>query len=88
MFKYIAYKEWLKTRYAILILALIASSQIVYLFVKLARSLRVAGHEHIWDVVVNRDVFLMPSLKYLPLFVAIILALAQYIPEVLQNVLS
>lgn len=85
MFRNIAYKEWLKCRYALAVLIIMAIVQIVYLFVGLNKSMRFAGDEHIWDVIVNRDVFLLSSLKFMPLIFASTIGIVQFIPEIIQK---
>lgn len=85
MFKNIAYKEWLKCRYAFIAIVITAIAQIVYVFVGISKSMRFVGSEHIWDVIVNRDVFLLSSLKYMPIIAACTIGLVQFIPEIMQK---
>ena len=85
MIKAILYKEWIKTKWAWA--AIVCSGVLlhIYLFVRLGRSFRLAGHEHIWDVIINRNQFLFYDLKYFPLAAGILLGLSQFVPEMAQK---
>jgi hypothetical protein len=82
MIKALLYKEWLKTRWFLLAIAVAGLLLHIYMFMKTGRSLRLVGAEHIWDVVVNRNTFLFADLKYLPVLAGTLLGLAQYLPEI------
>lgn len=82
MIKALLYKEWLKTRWFLLAIAVAGLLLHIYMFMKTGRSLRLVGAEHIWDVAVNRNQFLFPDLKYLPVLAGTILGLSQYLPEI------
>lgn len=77
----IFYKEWIKTRWYLLALLLAGLIIEGVMFLKLGRSFRFAGHEHLWDVVVNRQQFLFPYIKFFPLVAGLVLAAAQLVPE-------
>jgi hypothetical protein len=82
MIKALLYKEWLKTRWFILALTIVGLLLHVYMFLRVGRSFRLVGAEHIWDVVITRNQFLFSDIKYLPLLSGIILGLSQFIPEI------
>jgi len=58
---------------------------LTYIFLKMGRSFRFAGMEHLWDVIVNRQQFVFRDLKYFPLAAGICLGFAQYVPEMIQK---
>ncbi len=80
--KSIYYKEWIKTRwyiFAILLLGIIIEA---IMFLKLGRSFRFAGHEHLWDVIINQLQFLFLQIKFFPLAAGIVMAASQIMPEI------
>jgi hypothetical protein len=85
MKKALLYKEWIKTKWFGLGILAIGILLLSYIFMKLGRSFRFVGMEHLWDVVINRDQFLFRDLKYFPLAAGACLGLSQFIPEVIQK---
>jgi hypothetical protein len=85
MIRAIIYKEWIKTRWILLAILLTGIAIELYLFLKLGRSFRIAGHEHLWDVVINRNQFLFSGLKFIGLASGIALGVAQLLPEIHQK---
>lgn len=85
MWKSIIYKEWLKTRWLIGGLWLVALGLLGYIFISLGRIFNLLGMEHIWDVIINRHHGLFSEINYYPLAFGILLALAQFIPEMLKK---
>ncbi|MCT4588265.1 MAG: hypothetical protein N4A71_10615 [Carboxylicivirga sp.] len=85
MEKALLYKEWKKTRLFTLGIAIIGIILLGYILLKLGRSFRLAGMEHLWDVIVNRKQFMFRDLKYFPIAAALCLGMAQYFPEVIQK---
>lgn len=85
MIKSLIYKEWLKTRWIFVIIFIAAILLHWYVFSKIGRALGVAGREHIWDVIVNRDQFMFSDYAYSPLFSAVLIAIFQFVPETVQK---
>lgn len=81
----LVYKEWKKTKWISIGILSVGVLLLTYIFMKLGRSFRFAGMEHLWDVVINRDQFLFRDLKYFPLAAGVCLGLAQFIPEIIQK---
>lgn len=79
------YKEWKKTKWFSIGILSLGILLLSYIFMKLGRSFRFVGMEHLWDVVVNRDQFLFRDLKYFPLVAGLCLGLAQFVPEIIQK---
>ncbi|TKG95736.1 hypothetical protein EYV94_05430 [Puteibacter caeruleilacunae] len=79
------FKEYKKTKWFILGIILAGIALHTYTFLKLGRSFRFAGMEHLWDVIINRDQFMFRDLKYFPLAAGVCLGVAQFVPEVIQK---
>ena len=79
------YKEWIKIRW-FFTAAIIAGVVIeLIMFLKLGRSFRFAGHEHLWDVIVNKHQFMFSMIKYYPICVGVIIGMAQVLPEISRS---
>jgi len=85
MKKALLYKEMKKTKRVGLIVFLLGIILLAYIFIKLGRSFRFAGMEHLWDVIINRDQFVFRDIKFFPLLAGICIGLAQYVPEMIQK---
>lgn len=85
MEKAILYKEWLKTR-AYCLLALIAScAMVAYCLLKMQYVISMKGMDHLWIVMMERDAVFIDRLTYMPLVVALLLAVVQFVPEMQQK---
>jgi hypothetical protein len=82
MIKGLLYKEWIKTRWFLLAIAIVGMVLHIYMFMRVGRSFRLVGAEHIWDVIITRNQFLFSELKFLPLLDGALLGLSQFIPEI------
>lgn len=85
MWKAIVYKEWLKTRWLLLGLSVLGLGVLVYMFISLGRVYRIMGIAEVWDVIVNRHQILFTELQYYPVLCGTLIALAQFIPEMLKK---
>lgn len=88
MIKAIFYKEWIKTRWMIVVSFLIASGFLFYLLLNLFRVIDLKGAVHIWDVMIQRDALFVDLFKYVPLFIGVILGITQYAPEMYHKCLK
>ncbi|MEG1617326.1 MAG: hypothetical protein RR202_11005 [Bacteroidales bacterium] len=88
MNKAIFYKEWIKTRWMLLLSLLVLVGFSTYLLLNLYRVLDLKGAVHIWEVMIQRDALFVELLKYLPLLIGIILGVTQYVPEMHQKCLK
>jgi len=52
------------------------------------RSFRFAGEVHLWEMIIQKDLVLIDLLKYLPLIAGVLIAIAQYIPEMIKRKLK
>lgn len=85
MIKALLYKEWIKTRWFVLGIGIAALVLHLYMWLRVGRSFRLVGAEHIWDVIVTRNQFLFREIKYFPLISGLLLGLSQFIPEITQR---
>ncbi|WP_430933321.1 hypothetical protein [Saccharicrinis sp. 156] len=85
MEKALLYKEWKKTELFVWGIFGVGIILLTYTFLKLGRSFRFVGMEHLIDVIVNRKQFAYTDMKYYPLAAGLCLGLAQYIPEMIQK---
>ncbi len=81
MTKAIFYKEWIKMRWVLVVLASVFVAMIPYLTISIHSKFRFAGKAHLWTVIAERDVNLISQLQYLPLVAGLLLALFQFVPE-------
>ncbi len=85
MIRALIFKEWKKTKWFIIAIAVLGLLIEGYIFLRIFRSVRMVGMSHIWDVVVNRNTFLFSHIKYFPIASGVVLALAQFIPEMMDK---
>jgi len=85
MTKAILYKEWIKVRWLLLLVALIYTATVVFTLVKVNRSFRFAGAVHLWEMIIQKDLVLIDYLKYLPLIGGVLIALGQFVPEMIKR---
>ena len=81
MYNALFYKEWVKTWKLIALATIVFGGSITYSFISITQDLRVSGAIDVWESVIMKDLPLLPTLKWLPLLVSVLLALAQYVPE-------
>ena len=79
------YKEWVKTRWAVLLLSLLGLGVVGYALLSLERIVSVRGVSHLWEVLLSKDVLLLDALKYQPILCGLVLAVVQWAPEMVQK---
>ncbi len=84
MYQSLFYKEWIKTRKLTGLLVILFAGLITYIFIDILQQLRTAGNVGFVETVVQKDIHLLPLIKYLPVLAGILLAINQYTPE-MQN---
>ena len=82
MNKMIIFKEWLKTRWVILGSAVVALAATLFCLLNLSKTIEINGAEAIWSTLLMKDTVLVEMLKYIPIAIGIVVAIAQFIPEV------
>lgn len=88
MWKAILYKEWIKTRWYLLICIVISCAFAGYAMLKLHRALALMGAGHIWEVMITRNAVFIDQMKYVPLIAGLLLAVAQFVPEMQRKSLK
>jgi hypothetical protein len=84
MFKAIAFKEWLKIRWTFLAMVLVCTGITVNVALDISHLMTVEKATSVWSYVILMQYPFYSSLRYLPLLVGIAVAVAQFVPEVLQ----
>ena len=77
----IFYKEWIKTRWYLLLALLVTLGFAGYSMLRINRVASMKGVEHVWEVMLSRDTVFVDLLEFIPLLVGILLALVQFVPE-------
>ncbi len=81
----IIYKEWIKTRWLILGIAVVMAGMLFYSFLNLSKVVEFRGAEILWSTLVGKDTVLLEIFRYAPAACGVLLALAQFLPEVQQK---
>ena len=81
MYRSLLYKEWIKTRGAVVVIAAVFAGVGIYSFMKLNEGIRLSGIVNVWETAVQKDSLFFPYFGYLPLLAGVLLAVTQYIPE-------
>lgn len=81
MIKAIFYKEWIKTRWYILLALLVSLGFSAYAMLRISRVCSLKGAEHLWVVMMQRDAIFVELLQYVPLILGLVFALVQFVPE-------
>lgn len=85
MIKAILYKEWIKTRYLFLLLAVISVAFIAYCQLRISKVVSLRGAAHLWEILLSRDHTFHETMRYVPLFSGVLFALFQFVPEMQQK---
>ncbi len=85
MIKSLFYKEWLKTRYTIICCAFIIIASCIYLHLSIKHSISKNGVEQYWFSLLYFRFIYFNDLKYIPAFIGIVLAISQYMPEIINK---
>ena len=82
------YKEWIKTRWYLLLAFLTLMGFTGYSMLRFYRALGMKGAEHLWEVMLTRDAIFVDLLTYIPVLLGIVLALVQFMPEMHRKCLK
>ncbi len=85
MFKSIVFKEWLKIRWFLIILSLIGIIAAGNIFLKVQHNIAFNEATKYWYLILFQNHHYFSSLKFLPLFIGLVIAAAQYIPEIMER---
>jgi hypothetical protein len=81
MYKSIIYKEWIKTRRVIALMALLFVGLGVWSFLKINEECRISGMVNLWETLLQKGVVFFAIFRFAPLFLGAMLAITQYVPE-------
>ena len=84
----IFYKEWIKTRWYLLLATLTMFGFVIYSMLRINRVANLKGIEHVWEVMLSKDVVFVDLLEFIPLFVGVLLAVVQFVPEMHRKCLK
>lgn len=84
----IFYKEWIKTRWYLLLMFIATLGFAGYSMLRISRVAELKGVAHVWEVMILKDVVFVDLLQYIPLLAGLLLALVQYMPEMYHKCLK
>ncbi|MDR2413792.1 MAG: hypothetical protein LBD64_02255 [Odoribacteraceae bacterium] len=86
MIQAICYKEWIKTRQALLLSGLLLAAYVAYAFIHTGQLFRVDGAVAAWTGMILKGTFLLPAaLRWIPLATGVLVGLAQFVPEMTER---
>lgn len=85
MIKAIFYKEWIKTRWYFLAMFISSISITIYTLLKIGRVITFKGADHLWAIMLTRENTFIEQIAYLPIICGILLAVTQFVPEIVQK---
>lgn len=85
MNKALLFKEWIKTRWILLLIFAVFALGMAYIALRISSASRNVGIPHLWEVFIQKNVVLLDLLKMFPLLAGIILGIAQFIPEMVKK---
>ena len=80
--KHLLYKEWLKTRWFAAVSLLLGIILSTYACIDALSSFHSLGGSFFYSTLLSGNISLMGQLKYLPLGVALLIGLSQFMPEI------
>lgn len=84
----ITYKEWIKTRWFLLVSLLAHLGFVGYSLLRVHRVAALHGEDHVWVVMMTHDQVFIDLLQYIPLITGLLLALFQFCPEMYHKCLK
>ncbi|RKY60863.1 MAG: hypothetical protein DRP96_04815 [Candidatus Neomarinimicrobiota bacterium] len=85
MIKAIFFKEWLKIRWVVFGAVLLALGFLTYIGLNLRQYFKMNDPINVWIYFIQRKVLYYSILKFIPAFIAVILAIAQFTPEMVKK---
>jgi hypothetical protein len=79
------YRDWIKSRWALLIIVAVFAGVTAWSFISIATGLRLIGAGVVWEDVVQKGTTYFDYLKFLPLLAGVLLAVVQYAPEIINK---
>ena len=81
----IFFKEWLKIRTTYFCSAIVLAAMTLYCLLRIERILAIKDVPHLWQLMLERDMVFVDVLQYVFPAVGLAVAVAQFLPEVLQK---
>lgn len=88
MIQAIFYKEWIKTRWYLLLATLFMIGITGYSMLRIGRTIAIQGIDHLWVVMLQKDAIFIDLLQFVPLLTGILLAAVQFFPEMQRKCLK
>lgn len=85
MWKSMIYKEWLKTKWFIILYAILELSAVAYIFLNVQRNFKFNDANNYWYSILYLRVRYFEYLKFVPIIGALPISLAQYFPETVNK---
>ena len=85
LFKALSYKEWIKTRKAIVFLFLLAIAVLAYVFIDVTHSIRLEESVNVWYGYLYMGKKLPIVMMVYPILAGLALALVQFVPEMVDK---
>jgi len=85
MFKAIFYKEWLKIRWIVLGSVLAVLGFLIYIGLNVRQYFEMNDPINVWIYFIQKKVLYYSVLKFIPIFIAVILAIVQFVPEMAKK---
>lgn len=85
MVRSLFFKEWLKTRMAVVLAGVATMGLCAYILITISRVMESHGMMAVWDTLLNRDTLLIEPLRFVPIVVGVLLGVAQILPEMTQK---
>lgn len=85
MWKSVIYKEWIKTRWFVILFAIVGISAVAYIFLNVQRDFKFNDANNYWYNILFMGVRYFGSLKFIPILGALAIAVAQYFPETVSK---
>lgn len=84
----ITYKEWIKTRWFLLVALLTHLGFVAYSLLRVNRVASLHGEDHVWVVMMTHDQVFVDLLQYIPVLTGLLLGLFQFCPEMYHKCLK
>ncbi len=85
MWKSVIYKEWIKTRWFVILYAILGLGFIAYLFLNVQRDFKFNDANNYWYTIMFMGISYFSSLKFVPVAGALAISIAQYFPETVNK---
>ena len=83
------YKEWIKTRWALLLILIVTCGYVGYELLNFLRAIGAMGGAHIWIAMITKDEpMFVRHLQYIPMMAGVALACVQFFPEMYHKCLK